>query len=332
MIISRSCLRICYFGGSADYYSFFSRQSRPTLMLGTGINKYCYVSVNKLPDVEDTEYLIAYSSFEKVKNIYDIKNNGVKGTLKYLKEIYPNLGKLAIYISNPDISPKSGTGSSSAMISSLLNCIHNLYGIKPTKNQLAKECILVERSLDYCGESGGIGDQIFINYSGLSSITINDDSYFYVRPLGVSEDFIRDFNRSHLLFYLSDRNSFEIAKSHDNVEADKYKSRIVDIAYEAKKYFDIENIPMIGKLLEESWQEKRQISSLISNQRIDEIHDAAIAKGAWGAKLLGSGGNGLMLILAEPSLHSDIISSIKLPTIQMGFDSEGSKIIFHQNE
>ena len=44
-----------------------------------------------------------------------------------------------------------------------------------------------------------------------------------------------------------------------------------------------------GKLLHESWQEKKSLSSYISNSSIDDIYNTAIKKGALGGKLLGAG-------------------------------------------
>lgn len=337
MIISKTPLRICYFGGSSDYKSFFSRNA-PILLISAAINKYCYVSVSKLPDFEESNFQIVCSSFQKTRIVDDIKNNGIRGTLKYLKEIYPDLNKISIYISNPDVSPKTGTASSSAMISSLLNCIHTQQNYKYysnknyniiSKKKLAEESILIERGEKYCNEFGGIGDEIIVNYGGLNSIEIDCLGNFTVRPLSVSDDFVKYFLNSHILFFISDKNGFQVAKSHDDLKADKYKIAIRDLSIEAKKSFDKEDIEEIGKLLEKSWQEKRKISSLVSNQIIDEIHDTAIQAGAWGGKVLGSGGTGIFLVLCPVSKREQIINSIGLPVIPFNFDQIGTRLIYN---
>jgi D-glycero-alpha-D-manno-heptose-7-phosphate kinase len=61
-----------------------------------------------------------------------------------------------------------------------------------------------------------------------------------------------------------------------------------------------------GRLLHESWQIKRTLSTKITNSRIDEIYLAAKRAGAIGGKVLGAGGGGFMLFLSGPngSLHS----------------------------
>ena len=57
-----------------------------------------------------------------------------------------------------------------------------------------------------------------------------------------------------------------------------------------------------GRMLDESWQLKRSLSSAISNERIDGVYEAARRAGALGGKLLGAGGGGFMLIFAPPDV------------------------------
>ena len=47
MIISRTPFRISFFGGGTDYRDFFNENGGS--IIGTTIDKYCYVAVKKLP-------------------------------------------------------------------------------------------------------------------------------------------------------------------------------------------------------------------------------------------------------------------------------------------
>ena len=98
---------------------------------------------------------------------------------------------------------------------------------------------------------------------------------------------------------------------------------------EAEKILRNGDLRMFGKLLHESWLEKKNLSKSISNSSIDEIYNIAIKEGAIGGKLLGAGGGGFLLFYAPYYKHKNIIKHLnKLVTIPFKFTSEGSKIMF----
>lgn len=319
MWIARTPNRISLFGGSCDYSDFFSKYG--CLMLSLAINKYCYVSCQKLPEFAPISYQAFYSKAERVDNIAEIENPGIRGSLEYLNRKIP-IDKIALYTQN-QIMPQTGLGTSSSHVISVLNAVQSMYGLSPKRGELARDAINVERVL--LKEVGGIGDQIICAYGGLVSISINENGYFKVRPLPVSGDFISEFLSCSVLFYTnSQRQSFEIASSHNNDN----KKRILDVALDAKFYFEIENLEKIGKLLHESWLAKKQVSNLISNSFIDEKYDILMKNGAFGGKLLGSGGSGFIYCLCPKEKRQQIINAVQLPTLDFNIDYSGSTIIF----
>jgi D-glycero-alpha-D-manno-heptose-7-phosphate kinase len=69
----------------------------------------------------------------------------------------------------------------------------------------------------------------------------------------------------------------------------------------------------------------------VTTPAIDEIHKAAMRAGALGAKLLGAGGGGFMLILAEPHTHEGIRDSLKsLIEVSFKIGSPGSRIVIYE--
>ncbi len=64
---------------------------------------------------------------------------------------------------------------------------------------------------------------------------------------------------------------------------------------EGEKIIKEGNLNDFGKLLHESWLEKKRLSSSISNSSIDGIYNRAFKNGALGGKLLGAGGGGFFL-------------------------------------
>ena len=84
----------------------------------------------------------------------------------------------------------------------------------------------------------------------------------------------------------------------------------------------------LGSLIGEAWDSKRGISSGISNDELDAMHNHIMAMGASGAKLLGAGGGGFFLVHGGEGLReklSELGPEHRL--IPLGVDREGSVII-----
>jgi D-glycero-alpha-D-manno-heptose-7-phosphate kinase len=88
-----------------------------------------------------------------------------------------------------------------------------------------------------------------------------------------------------------------------------------------------------GRLLNEAWSAKRDLSQKVSNARVDDIYQSAMAAGAVGGKLLGAGGGGFLIFFAPPERHASIRQKLQgLLHVPFAFDSSGSQIIFFNPE
>ena len=152
-------------------------------------------------------------------------------------------------------------------------------------------------------------------------------------PVSIKDKTLKELNRNLLLVYTGlQRNAHDIARGYINKLQKSKKSHIIKISELAKEGAkSLENGKLIdfGKLLHQSWLEKKKLSLSISNTNIDEIYNAAIKKGAIGGKLLGAGGGGFFLFYVPFQRQKDFIKHFKkLITIPFKFTSEGSKIMF----
>ena len=89
-----------------------------------------------------------------------------------------------------------------------------------------------------------------------------------------------------------------------------------------------------GILMNESWSIKRKLSSLISNDFIDNAYNRALNAGACGGKLLGAGGGGFMLFYVPKNKQNSVKEALKSKLfVPFSFEFTGSKIIYysHQN-
>ena len=81
MIIVKAPFRVSLFGGSTDYKGFYEQHG--SFMIGTPIDKYCYISMRYRPEILSKQYLCTYSKYELVDSINDFKNPLIRETLKY---------------------------------------------------------------------------------------------------------------------------------------------------------------------------------------------------------------------------------------------------------
>ena len=81
-------------------------------------------------------------------------------------------------------------------------------------------------------------------------------------------------------------------------------------------------------MMDVHWQRKKQRSGGMSNPKINEWYDLALASGALGGKLIGAGGGGFLMFYAEDKAklrHAMRQSGLK--EVRFRFDFEGTKLV-----
>ena len=113
----------------------------------------------------------------------------------------------------------------------------------------------------------------------------------------------------------------------ENTAQLKRMYKIVDEAIETIVSND--SLDSVGRLLHESWIEKRKLSDMVSNTRVDDIYQSALKAGALGGKLCGAGGGGMMLLYVPRKYQSTVRSALSsLLYVPFRFSETGSQIIF----
>jgi len=82
MIISRTPFRTSFFGGGTDYPVWYKENGGA--VLGTTIDKYCYITCRYLPPFFEHKHRIVYSQTELTRDIDEIRHSSVRETLKFL--------------------------------------------------------------------------------------------------------------------------------------------------------------------------------------------------------------------------------------------------------
>lgn len=296
--------------------------------MSTTINGYSYITCRFVPPFFKYKYKLSYSKIEEVNNHKQIDHPAIRETLKFLK-----IDKNLSIQYDTDLPAKSGLGSSSTFTVGLLNALYGLRGEMVTRRQLALNAIHVEQNL--IGENVGSQDQTAAAFGGFNRIEFGGANELTVYPLTIGQNRLADLKNHLMMFFTGfSRTASEIAAEQIRLTPQKGNelNAMKKMVYEAQDilYGKNKNLDDFGKLLHESWQLKRGLSSKISNSAIDKIYDAGRGAGALGGKLLGAGGGGFILFFARPENQPRIKEKLKKYLyVPFNFENSGSQIIYY---
>jgi D-glycero-alpha-D-manno-heptose-7-phosphate kinase len=177
MIISKTPVRISFFGGGTDYPEYFNEFGG--CVLSTTIDKYVYITLNKIGGLLDDKYRIAYKKIELCNHIDEIEHPSVRETLRYSAI----LDGLDINIFS-DLPARTGLGSSSSFTVGLLNALYAYNGQIKSKLQLGSEAIHIEKEI--LQENVGVQDQLAAAFGGLNHMKLSANGY-EVNPVVISQ-------------------------------------------------------------------------------------------------------------------------------------------------
>lgn len=325
MIISKTPFRISFFGGGTDYPVWYQENSGA--VLSTSIDKYCYISVRYLPPFFEHKHRIVYSLIESVKSNDEIRHPVVKAMFNFFK-----IDKGLEIHHDGDLPARTGLGSSSAFTVGMLNSLYALKGQIISKARLAKEAIHIERVV--LKESVGSQDQIAVAHGGFNKIIFHNDHNFRIEPVTLLKAKI-NLLQDHLMLVFTGLSRFASEIAAEQIKNTPFKGKeLNDLRQMVDRGVEILNskrdMVEFGKLLHESWQIKKHLSSKVSNSAVDRLYENALKHGAIGGKLLGAGGGGFMLLFVRPENRQKVVSGLKdFLEVKFKFESEGSQIIYY---
>ena len=281
-------LRISFLGGGTDFPSWF--QHKDGMVISTTINQSVKIIISELAPIWGAKYKFSYSEIENVHSIDDIKHPLIRNCIKYHARPSDNLS--IIYLS--DLPGNSGLGSSSAFCSGMISGLNKLKGGQEiSKHQLSRESIKIERNI--LGEVGGWQDQIATCYGGFNQIIFQKNS-FNVKAL--NNNFVSKYLEECYLIHVGNlRKAHEVSISQQKAIKEKtalYEEMVVlaDSALEAINNNDSNEF---SRLIDFSWDLKKQYSSNITNTEVDDAIGKLKGIGGQGIKLLGAGSGGFLL-------------------------------------
>ena len=327
MIISKTPFRISFFGGGTDYPRWYNKYGGE--VLSTTINKHCYISCRYLPKFFEHNYRVVYSIIESVKNVDNIIHPSVREVIKW-----SNIKDGLEIHHDGDLPARSGLGSSSAFTVGLINALEAIKGNIISKKKLAMDATNIEQNI--IKENVGSQDQIAASYGGLNHITFAQNDLFDVNKVILTKSRMREFNSNLMLIYTGiSRIASEVAEDKIKNIDNKFKelSFIKECVQEGINILQNKNtnIDEFGKLLKESWENKRKLSNKISTDLIDDILQVSFSNGAIGGKVLGAGGGGFILLFVPPEKQNYLLKKLeRFINVPFCFENSGSKIVVYE--
>jgi len=326
MIITRSPLRISIAGGGTDLPSYY--REHEGFLISAAIDKYVFVTITRpfSPGI-----YIKYSQIEHINNIQGVQHPIIREGLELFKK-ENELPQIEI-TTLADIPAGTGLGSSGSFTTALIK------GLYAHEKQLITTYDLAELACDIeinkLSEPIGKQDQYIAAHGGITCFTFHKDDKVTVQPLNISSDTINDLEDHLLLFFTG------FSRSASNVLRDQKEKTIShntdmlanlhfvkELGYRAKDLLENGKTSEFGELMHEHWLHKKNRSSGMSNNKIDDWYEIGLKNGAIGGKLVGAGGGGFLLFYADDKKKlRKAMREQGLEEVRFKFDFEGTKVI-----
>lgn len=322
MILSRAPLRLSLGGGGTDIPSHYKEEGGEWFSLA--INKYIFTSLNLR---FSEKALIRYSINEEIQNPKNTKN-------KILAEIFKKycLPKNIEFTSISDIHAGTGLGSSGAFIVSSLNTVRAFLNLSSSRKELAIEATEIE--IDKLGRPSGLQDQFISSYGGLRHFTVSTEGEVKSSGISLPNEINHFFDKHVALIYTkqSRESSSVLSEFSRNLKKNKISNSVNEeyvpkFSSYSESLIKLDYIEL-GNLLNIYWQIKKNQTSNMTNKYIDNLYECLKGKGMIGGKIVGAGGGGFILAIAEDlKLIKDFCVQKKIRFLQVYPDYDGARVL-----
>jgi D-glycero-alpha-D-manno-heptose-7-phosphate kinase len=323
---AKSPVRISFGGGGSDLTHYFMQSGGA--VINATISLFSHATLRKRDDLSvfihssDLDASIEAANLEEVCKI-----QGSFGLIQsVLKTINPDFG-FELYL-HSDFPVKSGLGGSAVVASSILGCFNEFRIDKWNHYEIAELAYQAERlSL---GVAGGWQDQYATIFGGINFMEFRADQNL-IHPLKMNADVLYELEESLVL--CNTGTTHESGDVHNDQRQEMQRDDIRKLVEKnVMLTYNMRNMLLRGQLhsfanaLNQGWHYKKQFSSRISNQQLDDLYDYAMENGAWGGKLLGAGGGGFFIFFVPASSKHKLMKALKergKQVIPFRFESEG---------
>lgn len=317
---SRAPVRITFGGGGTDIPPY--DENFGGLCLGATIDKYVYSSLKVRDDSKIKINSWDLNLEEVINKIDEMKCSRGIGLVKAtIKIINPKYG-FELYVRS-DVHNHSGLGASASACISTIGVLDHLKKQKNTRHEIAELAFQIEENI---GNVGGRQDQYAAAFGGLNLYEFLGSKSVLVKPLELKKDYILELEKNLLIASTGKRikSSGQVHKEEKELGLRTNQNKIQmlhdfkQIASDMADCLRKGKFNDFGYLIKQSWESKKNHNPTVTNSYIDALVDIALENGAIGARLMGAGGGGHLLVYCN---------SNKEQIVARELEEKGAKII-----
>jgi D-glycero-alpha-D-manno-heptose-7-phosphate kinase len=208
----------------------------------------------------------------------------------------------------------SGLGASSSLLIALTGALDRLNGTHFTPDQFIDWGADIEAQC--IGIPTGKQDYFAALYGGVSAI------WFRVggnerRPLVTDEDFLHTLETCVILSFtgesrFSGTSNWNMLKAYvENIGNNRACMHAIKrTALAMEQALAQQDLERFAALVDEEWQNRKQLAAGVTTTRIDALMAAAARAGAWSSKICGAGGGGCMITVAPQDKRKAVIAAL----------------------
>lgn len=312
-------MRLGFGGGGTDVSPYNDEYGGCTL--SAAINMYAYCTIE--PAEEGTLEFVAPDLGESFRS-EALAELPLDGQLPLHKGIYNEIvrsyhgGRPLSFrmITFSDALPGSGLGSSSTMVVAILSAFAEWLKLPLGDYDLASLAYRIER--EQLGFKGGRQDQYSAAFGGINFMEYFPGNKVIVNPLRIKPWVKNELEDSLVLYYTGrSRDSSAIIEEQIRNAREKVSTplaamhEIKRIAIEMKETILTGDIEGFFDSIRRGWETKKKASSVITNERLEEIYDYALQHGAKAGKVSGAGGGGFFMFFVDIPGKPDFIKAME---------------------
>jgi D-glycero-alpha-D-manno-heptose-7-phosphate kinase len=297
---ARAPARISFGGGGSDLTHHFFEQGG--MVVSATIAKYAHASLRRRSDMSISIYSHDLKQAVEVDNLTRLVFDGKLDLIKAVVRLIAPTHGFELEVGT-DFPVGSGLGGSASLAVAIIGCFNEFRPSPWSRYQIAEMAFQAERL--HLNIPGGWQDQYAAAFGGFNYMEFSAEENI-VTPLRLDANIQRELEACIILCHTG--NNHNSGAIHDDQKKQMTSSAAAQAALQRQKDMtgamkrrllrgDLQGY---GALLHEAWKAKRELSSLISNDVIDEIYEEARQHGALGGKILGAGGGGYLMLFTPP--------------------------------
>lgn len=245
------------------------------------------------------------------------------GTLDLLKGVYNRIHRdygvnmpgftLTTYV---DVPPGSGLGTSSTLVVAIVGAFTEMLRLPLGEYDIAHYAFEIERKDLHL--AGGRQDQYAATFGGVNYMEFYASDKVVVNPLRIKRENLFELQHNLVLYFTAtSRESAKIIEkqagnvTNNDQRAIEAMHQLKHQAQLMKEALLIGKLDEIGEILDFGFQQKRKMAEGISNERIEDIYEAAKKAGATGGKISGAGGGGFMIFYCPANTKYNVMLTLE---------------------